>query len=84
LSFLLQYTIIFSDETFRVGLRVIIFSFLKCKLVQVLVLKEIFRLRLQFIHCDLLFKVYMIQLGKNITYMKKTKGITTKTIKNLK
>jgi len=57
---------------------VIIFSFLMFKLVQDLVLKEICRVRLQFIHYDLLFMVNTIQLGKNITYVRKTNAITTK------
>jgi len=48
------------------------------KLVQDLVLKEICRVRLQFIHYDLLFMVNTIQLGKNITYVRKTNAITTK------
>jgi len=46
--------------------------------VQGSVLKEICRVRLQFIHYDLVFMVNMFQLEKYITHVKKIKGITTK------
>ena len=63
----------FSDELFRVGLRVIIFSFLKCKLVEGLLLKEICRVRLQFIYYDLLSMVNTIQLRKMLHIRRKRK-----------